>query len=87
MVRCKFVCSEMTKTIGWGGNKFVWSYKFNVVTTGSDENKAFYAATPAGSFSVVSIKQELFEVGKEYYLDISLAEAPSMDKVFGNKIE
>lgn len=50
------------------------------VYTGSDENKAFFAYTPAGSISLGVVNEEAckqFEVGKEYYVDFTLAEAPA----------
>lgn len=40
------------------------------------ENKAFWDATPSGylQMSIKSSAAEMFEVGKEYYLDISPAD-------------
>lgn len=38
------------------------------------ENKTFWDATPTGSFVMRSIITDFFEVGAEYYLDISKAE-------------
>jgi hypothetical protein len=43
------------------------------VTDGSPENKAFWEATPSGELSVSTVKQDVFEVGTEYYLDITAA--------------
>ncbi len=68
-VRCKFVCTEMTKRLGWG-DKAQWDYKFNAVTSSSEENKLFWEATPSGSLVISTINQDLFEPGKEYYLDL-----------------
>jgi hypothetical protein len=44
--------------------------------SGSEENQSFFAATPNGDLSVTGVKDDLFEVGKEYYLDITESEAP-----------
>lgn len=74
-VRAKFYCSSMTMIPG--GEKFQYiqyNYKFSAVTSGSDENKSFWKYTPAGNIELSSIKDNLFEVGKEYYLDFTLAE-------------
>lgn len=73
-VRCKFYCSEVTKRKGWDKEKpFLYVAKFSPVTSGSEENKRFYDCTPSGGLELGIIKQDLFEVGKEYYLDISEA--------------
>ena len=52
----------------------------------SEENKAFWAATPAGKLELTSILHDAFEVGRDYYLDIipcevgTVAAAPSGGK-------
>lgn len=74
-IRCKFKCTEVTKREGWGGSPFLYSAAFTPVTSGSDENKKFWEATPSGLLSVGTVKESAFEVGKEYYLDITAAEA------------
>jgi len=76
VVRCKFKCQEMTKiaTSYPPGQKFLFSYRFGVVVGDSEENKKFFASTPSGEFKVSSVRDDLFEVGKEYCFDISLAE-------------
>lgn len=70
-VRAKFLCVEKKETKD--GNKNIFSYLFYPVTSGSDENKEFYHYTPSGKLELNSIKSNLFEVGKEFYLDFSLA--------------
>jgi hypothetical protein len=60
---------------------FIYNYKFSAVTSGSDENKTFWKWTPSGGIELSSIRDELFEVGKEYYVDFSLfvpVPAPAM---------
>mgnify|MGYP001560465204 CR=1 FL=1 len=73
-VRAKFICYEITKRTGWGENNFVYAAKFNAVMGNNDENKSFFAATPSGNIELSTIKDDLFEVGKEYYIDFNLAE-------------
>lgn len=76
-VRAKFTCISVTKyRHGWGGEQsspFHYNYKFQAVSSGSEENKKFFAATPSGSVELSALSSELFEVGKEYYLDFSPA--------------
>lgn len=54
------------------------SVSFSPVINGSDENKSFSRYTPSGSLNLqISYETEAsnaFEVGKEYYLDITEAE-------------
>jgi hypothetical protein len=50
--------------------------RLDVVTYGSPENDKFFEATPSGELylSIVNLTAaEMFEVGKEYYIDISQA--------------
>lgn len=73
-VRAKFVCWSITKRKNHDSQKpFLWDYEFSPVTSGSEENSKFYAYTPSGSIRLSSINSELFEVGKEYYLDFTQA--------------
>lgn len=74
MVRCKFECVSVTKRKGWGGHPLVHDAEFQAVTSGSDENKAFFAATPSGSLKVATVVPDVFEVGKTYYVDLVQAE-------------
>lgn len=69
--RCKFKCEQMTKRTGWGGCEFVYEFQFRVVIDGSPENKAFFAATPSGTLNVGVLSAEHFQVGAEYYLDVT----------------
>ncbi len=51
--------------------------RFSAVTSGSDENKAFFASTPSGELNLNLVNKEhadKFELMKEYYLDISSME-------------
>ena len=70
-VRCKFVC-ETTTTEGAGADRR-YHAKFRPVHGGSPENESFWRWTPAGAFEVWSLRDQSFEPGKEYYLDITPA--------------
>ncbi len=62
-VRCKFVCSYKDEKTG--------QLSFSPVYSGSDENKAFFAATPGGNINFYSTNAaafNAFETGKEYYV-------------------
>jgi hypothetical protein len=74
MTRCKFECVAIKKFKGWSGHAFLYEAEFNAVMDNSPENKAFFAATPSGKLHVSTVVPDIFEVGKNYYLDIS--EAP-----------
>lgn len=74
-VRAKFTCYQVTKyRSGWGEYPYHYTYKFQAVSNGSEENKKFFAATPSGSVELTALNAELFEVGKDYYLDFSPAQ-------------
>lgn len=69
-VRCKVTCSFKQET-QWGT-----ILSFFPVTSGSEENKRFFSATPGGQFNFYSANTEAaaqFEMGKEYYFDMSPA--------------
>ena len=76
-VRCKFTCQSKKQYVGWGTNKTLYEYEFTAVTTGSDENKAFFAATPSGSLKVSTVTDDRFIVGAEYYIDLVPAMVPA----------
>ncbi len=73
-VRAKFKCNSVTTSLNYQG-RLIYSYKFQVVTNNSPENKSFFEATPSGMLELGSVKEDLFEIGKEYYLDFTLAPA------------
>jgi hypothetical protein len=84
-VRAKFRCNyiEEHKAGVWNQetqtsvNVPVKTIHFSPVFTGSEENKQFWAATPAGDLRLMSANEAAsaqFEVGKEYYLDFTPAE-------------
>jgi hypothetical protein len=55
----------------WTQQKITFSFKFQVVTEGSKENEEFFASTPAGTVEVSTVRNDTFQVGKEYYLDFT----------------
>ena len=73
-VRCKFRCNHMTKRLDSGSKqdqKFLYEYEFYAVyDDGNEENKKYFAYTPSGSLKVGTFRDDLFEPGREYFLDI-----------------
>lgn len=77
-IRCKFTCQTVTKRQHWDREKrdakqFLFEAEFSAVTDGSEENKSFFDATPYGSLKIGTYKEDVFEPGKDYYIDISEA--------------
>lgn len=86
-VRCKMVLNTVTMRMGSGPKydaegkhvgyepKMLYDAEFNAVYSEKkdDENKKFWDATPSGSFKVATVKQMPWEIGKEYYFDVSPA--------------
>ena len=72
MIRAKFHCNY--KSVNQDGTATV---NMSAVTSGSEENDKFFAATPSGQLDMHVLNPEAasqFEGGKDYYLDISLVE-------------
>jgi hypothetical protein len=71
-VRAKFVCNSNEPKEGEQHE-----VKLSAVIDGCEENKSFSRWTPAGEVSLwisdETVAASLFEVGKEYYLDFTLA--------------
>lgn len=75
-VRAKFKVQSITRQAGWSGSGELQTIKLHPVTSGSDENKAFYAATPAGSIDLSVVPKEVgdqFNIGQEFYVDFTPA--------------
>lgn len=75
--RCKYQCQSVLKQKAWNakeGQPYLFLAKFSAVMDNSPENKAFFEATPTGSLEIGMYKQDQFEVGKCYFIDVSLAE-------------
>jgi len=63
-----------TKSHNYGGS---FGVKLSVVSGTTEENEKFFKATPSGSLEFNSVNQDaakMFEPGKEYYIDVTLAE-------------
>jgi hypothetical protein len=81
--RCKFKCHGVTKRLSGRFNPttktsepvFVYDAEFYAVVGDSPENEAFFEATPSGTVKIGTYREDRFEPGKSYYLDIT--EAPS----------
>lgn len=71
LVRAKFLCTSVTKTTGYPSG-FQWTYRFSAVTSGSKENETFWRYTPSGSIELAALREDLFEIGKEYYVDFTM---------------
>lgn len=77
-VRAKFTCVEVKKYMGGTYDergKYVPgvlnNYRFNPVVGDSEENKRFFNSTPSGLIELHSVRDDLFELGKQYYLDFT----------------
>lgn len=66
-IRCKLRCDSVTET------PTGYITRFYAVHSGSPENEEFFKYTPSASFELGTSKEKHFEVGKEYYVDIKLA--------------
>jgi hypothetical protein len=81
-VRCKFHCHSITRSLSSRFNSETQKYetapldtaKFGVVSSGSEENKEFFKSTPSGMLEVGCHDPDVFVVGKEYFVEITLAE-------------
>ena len=74
ITRCKFRCHQVVKKLGWTRTgeppRFVYEAEFVAVSDNSEDNKKFFDATPSGLLRVATYKEDVFEVGKAYYLDV-----------------
>lgn len=71
MVRAKFVCRSVTD---YGAQADV---EFYAVYDGSEENKRFWQATPAGNIKLSIVNKaaaDQFQPGKQYYIDLTPAD-------------
>lgn len=75
MVRAKFVVTEIARNKY--GQDETQVIRMSAVMSGSDENKTFFKWTPSGKIELATVNPEAgkaFELGKEYYVDFTLAE-------------
>lgn len=75
ITRCKFHCGSVRKFMAndHGQEKAVYEAEFSAVYSGSPENEEFFKWTPSGSLKIGVYKADVFQPGKDYYLDISEA--------------
>jgi len=77
--RLKVVCNEKTQRVHWDRSKgFLGGVKLAPVTGGSEENKAFFEATPTGLIEFGTINETAlaeFVPGVEYYVTIERVHA------------
>jgi hypothetical protein len=74
-VRAKFKVTQTAQT--WSGTVPSHVIRLSPVTSGSPENEKFYRYTPCGSIELSTVNDDAakqFELGKEYYVDFTLAE-------------
>ncbi len=75
-VRAKFRVDQIIRH-SWAEREMRTVELSPVSGDGGSENKAFWEATPSGKLSLGCINLEAaeqFDLGKEYYLDLTLAE-------------
>lgn len=71
-VRCKFKCIETGQSSM--GEEVLHNAKFRAVFGDkSPENREFFKYTPSGELTLGVVKEQHFEAGKEYYLEITPA--------------
>jgi hypothetical protein len=76
-VRAKFKVQSITETKHWQADKGnMFTIQMNPVSSGSEENKSFFEATPSGEIkmTVTNGVGKLFPVGSEFYVDFTPAE-------------
>lgn len=76
-VKAKFVVNRVERSLHWDRTKGeVQTIVMSPVTSGSDENKQFFEATPTGEIKLGTVNAEaaaMFELGKEYYVEFMKA--------------
>lgn len=81
-VRAKFKVIAITKREHYhrnpnGTTRTIDDVELQPVTGGSEENKRFFESSPSGSIKLGCLNPEAskqFEIGREYYIDFTLAE-------------
>jgi hypothetical protein len=74
-VQAKFTCQAMTKRKNWNVDQpYVYDYEFSAVTGNSEENKRFFGSTPSGEIKLRAVRDDLYEPGKDYYIEFRPAE-------------
>lgn len=79
-MRAKFKVQSITQQANWnkpGGS--LYTLQLHPVSSGSDENKKFFEATPGGQIQLSVVNEEIgkrFPIGAEVYVDFTPAEPP-----------
>lgn len=75
-IRAKFKVTR-TGQVQYGTDKIMHDVEMSAVYSDDpdSENKKFWDATPNASFKMLSIITDFFEIGHEYYIDITDAAA------------
>ena len=72
MIRCKLRCLEVKDRLDCVRVELKPVIaKSPSYPGGSEENAKFWAATPSGTLKVGTVRADHFEVGKDYYLDLT----------------
>lgn len=75
MIRGKFVVEQISRS------RYGHSVRLSPVTSGSDENRSFYQATPAGQIEMNGLKRETIDLfgepGAAFYVDFTPADEPT----------
>lgn len=77
-IRAKFKVISITRQAYWNGGGEMQTIKLQPVTSGSEENRQFYAATPSGEINLSVVPVDIgkqFDIGGEYYVDFTPAVA------------
>lgn len=78
-MRAKFKVSSITQQAHWNKpGASLYTLQLQPVTSGSEENKSFYEATPSGQIQIGVVSEEIgkrFPIGAEVYVDFTLAAA------------
>lgn len=83
MVRAKFKCISVTPNNAEADADKATDVLLQPVTSGSEENKDFFKLTPCGEIKLSTINPaaaDQFIVGKDYYIDFTVAEDVVVDE-------
>ncbi len=72
--RCKFKCTGKIETDQSEGANFNYEFQPVYSEDPESENAMFWKYSPSGKLELGCTSEKDFTVGKEYYIDISLAE-------------
>ncbi len=84
-IRCQFRCVTVTRSVSKSQDPDLYGRTHDrvglrPVTEGSRENREFFADTPAGVIELDLVLPDLFEPGKDYFVDFIRAEDVLMSR-------